>query len=79
MKQKCLTIITSETELMDNIYIVTPTTTGSPEIDKEIQEYFSQIERIPRQLVIKLLQLWDDKICKLREFSVPKYRLTWLN
>ena len=57
MKQKCLTIITSETELMDNIYIVTPTTTGSPEIDKEIQEYFSQIERIPRQLVTKLLQL----------------------
>ena len=57
MKQKCLTIITSETELMDNIYIVTPTTTGSPEIDKEIQEYFSQIERIPRQLVTKLHQL----------------------
>ena len=33
MKQKSLTIITSETELIDRIYIVTPTTTGSPEID----------------------------------------------
>ena len=34
MKQKPLTIITSETELIERIYIVTPTTTGSPEKGK---------------------------------------------
>ena len=34
MKQKSLTIITSETELIERIYIVTPTITGTPEKDK---------------------------------------------
>ena len=31
--KKSSTIMTSETELIDRIYIVTPTTTGSPETD----------------------------------------------
>ena len=31
--RECSTIITSETELMERMYIVTPTTTGEPETD----------------------------------------------
>ena len=50
-----LTIITSETELIDRIYIVTPTTTGSPEIDN-IFKNISVKEKITlRQLLLTKL------------------------
>ena len=39
LKQKC-TIITSETELMESIYMVTPTITGSPENKRKISSIF---------------------------------------
>ena len=50
-----LTIITSETELIDRIYIVTPTTTGSPETDN-IFKNISVKEKITlRQLLLTKL------------------------